>query len=115
MRMLAILIMAITSSNAFADTEDEAIKKTTEAVSKTEMGRQVTKNIENMVNKVLPVDKETAAVIGSTAVTVIQGRIDTKVIKNMDMSLGDGSLRPDVEYDFKDNNSTYLLKYDLRF
>jgi hypothetical protein len=98
-----------------ADNGDEAIKKTTEAISKTEMGKQVSKSIESAVNKVLPVDKDTAAVIGSVAATAVQGKIDTKSIKNMDIDMAGGSVRPDVEYNFKDNDSSFLVKYNLSF
>jgi hypothetical protein len=100
---------------AMAENRDEAVKKTTEALSKTEMGKQVTKTLEDVVNRNLPVEKDTAAVIGSVAVTAAQGKVDTKAIKNMDISVIKGSVRPDVEYDFKEKNSSITLKYDLSF
>jgi len=114
MRLFAIITF-ISSSIAFANQTNEAVKKTAEAFSKTEIGREISKQFEKAANKIIPVGKEAAAVIGSAAVSAAQGRIDTKSIKNMDMKVIRGTIRPDVEHSFKEGSSSFLLNYNLNF
>lgn len=112
---LKLLILILCFSYAHAESQDEAVKKTTEAISKTEIGKEVSKNIEKTIVKFIPIDKDTAAVVGSVAVTAAQGKVDTKNIKNMDMDFANGKVRPDLEYNFKENNSSFLLQYNLSY
>lgn len=115
MRAILFFTMILTTYKAFAGDEQEALKKTAEAVSQTETVKTITRNIERAIDQNLPVTKGTAAFIGSTAVTAAQGKVDTKNIKNMDIQMPAGSIRPDAEYDFKDKNSSFKLEYSLGF
>lgn len=91
------------------------MNKLAEAFSKTETGKTAIKNIEKTINNNLPVEKKTAALIGSTAATIAQGKIDTKHVKNINVKMFKGSVRPDAEYDFKEQNTSITLKYNLDF
>lgn len=115
MRKLLLLLMLTISIFSHADSGDEAMKKALEAFAQTENGKTMTKNIERIVNNSLPVEKETAAFIGSAAATVAQGKLDTRPIKNMDVEMLGGKVRPDAEYNIKEKKSSITLQYNLDF
>jgi hypothetical protein len=110
-----IIIITISSFFAMADSSGEAMKKTAEAFSKTKIGKNITQGIETAAFKLIPVERSTAATISSMILTIAQGKVDTKSIKKMNILVKKGSVRPDIEYDFKENNSLFLLKYSFGF
>ena len=48
------------------------------------------------------------------AVPVVSGRISTKPFRNLKMDIGDGVIRPEVEYRFS-GESTAFLRYNMEF
>lgn len=115
MKYLILFLMVVISFSVLANSEHEALTKAAEAFSKTETGKTVTKNLERTAENILPMEKDTAAIVGSTALTVIEGKIDTSKIKNMDIEILKGKIRPDAEYDFREKNSSVMLKYNLNW
>lgn len=107
-----ILIFPLTS---FGDDTSFAIQKTAEAISQTETGKEISRNLEREVFQIIPVEKDTAAIIGTTVVTAIQGKVDTKPIKNMDFNTLGGKVRPDIEYNFNSKDSEAVVKYIKNF
>ena len=111
MRHLCFFIfIVLISYNAIGDPQDEALKKTAEAISKTETVKKYLRNVEKTVVKALPINKEAAATISSTALMLANGRVDTTHIKNMDMEVMGGKLRPDVEYNLSNGEVNSKVK-----
>jgi hypothetical protein len=107
--------IGLSSITAIADDRDFAIQKTAEAISQTETGKEMLKNLEKEATKLLPVEKDTAVVLGTTAISVVQGKVDTKPIKNMGFETMGGQIRPDLEYNFIKKDTEATVKYIKNF
>jgi len=108
MRFLVLIILF--PLYGFAGESSEALKKTTEAFSKTETGKKYLKKAEKIAYRMIPVGKETAATIGTTVLIFAGGGVTTKPLKNFNMDLMAGTFRPDFEYKFNSGEFTGNLK-----
>lgn len=118
MRCLIIFITISFSTyiHAFEPPEThDAGKKALEAVVKTESVKAYLKKAENMLMKILPVERETAATIGSTAIMLTSGKIDTKNIKNMDLNMFGGKIRPDVTHSFREGETEAYVNFSIEW
>ena len=59
------------------------------------------KVLEKKALRYSPIDREYLVIIGPAAMTVYQGKVDTKIIKKMDMHVLGGVMRPDLLYNYK--------------
>ena len=94
---------------------DRAIKHSIQAFLKYPKVRTMRKNLEKTIIKTLPIDKPTLQIVLPTTIGLAQGKVDTKVIKKMDIKMMGGKLRPDLEYNFKQNiiNTSVNIKWDF--
>lgn len=97
--MYSFLIVTF-SVASHAGNADEAIRAATKAAMEIKPIKKMAKKVERAAINMLPVDKDTAAIVGSTAMTLVSGRISTREIKNLQMDFAGGKLRPDIEYKF---------------
>lgn len=101
-----------------ADDHDkkEAVKHIQKAILAYPKIRRMRRNLEKAVIRKLPVDKETAGVVGGVALSVSKGYIDTKVIKKMDIDVvGGGEMRPDVHYNFQNGEAVGTANINWSF
>lgn len=115
MKRLICLTILFNLSYVYGGDSKEAAEKTAEAFAKTETGKQFSENVEKVITNSLPIQKEALAIIGSIAITTSQGKLNTKQIKNMNIDLKSGLIRPDIEYDFKEKSSSFLLNLNLSY
>ena len=110
MKRILIIIFCVSLNCQANDNSvqyERALSATKKAILKIPSVRKTRKALERYtlkkINKIIPIDKETIAIVGSTALTLKQGRVDTKVIKKMNFKFLGGNMRPDLIYNFKDN------------
>jgi len=94
---------------------NEAAKNIQKALLSYPLAKKARKKIENKIYDKISIEKETAAIIGSTALTISKGSIDTKVIKKMDLGILGAVVRPDVNYNFKDGSSSGTVNINWGF
>lgn len=97
-QILVVFVLLFWTSYSNANNTNEAFKKTTEAISQTRSGKQILQTLERQVQKLYPFNNEMGVFIGSAAITLASGKIDTQAIKNMEIKIGSGKLRSDIEY-----------------
>ena len=115
MKWFVISITTLFCLNCYSNSEnrDRAISSIQKAVLAYPTVKKYKKNLEKRVYRMIPADKEVIGTIGSAAKVAIDGKIDTNVIKKMDVKLGEGRVRPNVIYDFKENSLAGSLNYSL--
>ena len=92
-----------------ADDGSKAARKAVEAWSKTESGKKTVKGAEKLVNQIIPVKSTTAKVIGTTAITLADGRVTTKHFNNLGFEVLGGKVRTDLEYKFNDSHTHAII------
>lgn len=115
MKFLICFFVIFNFLYAYGGDSKEALEKTAEALSKTTTVKKFSENIKNVIEHNLPIQKEIIVAIGSIAVTSSQGKLNTKEIKNMDIDFRSVLIRPDLEYDFKQKNSSFLLNLKFKY
>mgnify|MGYP007122431160 CR=1 FL=1 len=114
MKILTLIIIFI-SFNAWAGETEEAIQGVQKAILSYPIVKKYKKALEKKIIKKLPVDKETAGVIGSVALSASQGYIDTKVIKHINIKIVGGDMRPNVRYNFKSGEAEGTMDINWNF
>lgn len=109
MKLLLLVLLYFSSISVFADSERQALKTATKAVSEIPEVKEKMKYFERLVFNRLPIEKETAGVVGGVGLTLVEGRVNTKVFKNLDIDFFGGTLRPDFEYDFRDETTSGFI------
>ncbi len=108
-----ILILITIGYNCQAANQDRAVRKAIEAVSKTNTVQKAIAKIEKILIEIIPISRETAITIGSTAIMIGRGKIGTKEIKNLDVEMWGGKIRPDINYNFRKGRADGKLKYTI--
>ena len=108
-RMLLLVLLYFGGISASAQVEEKAVKTTAKAMAKLPQVKERIEYFERVVFNVLPIERETAGVIGGVGLTIIEGRVNTKVFKNLDMNFLGGTLRPDFEYDFREATTSGFI------
>ena len=100
---------------AKADSGDEAIRAATKAASQIPEVKERMQYVERMVFNRLPIEKDTAAILGGVTFTLIDGKVGTKVFKNLDVDFLGGTIRPDFEYNMRDSSTEAFIncKWDI--
>ena len=116
-KLLLIFIISLLSGAIYGyDPEQEALDRARDAFLATKTIKEYSHRIEKRVNEYMPVDKEVTGWVGSAVITAYRGEIDTKVIKNMDVKIwGNGKLRPDIIYDWKDGEINTTTNFNWSF
>lgn len=109
--LVVLLHMDITHAQVqvFDNTEDAAIKTAAKAFMAIPEVKDRLKYLEGYFVNSLPVEKDVAAVFGGITFTLINGRISTKSIKNMDVDFLGGRLRADFSYNINNNSTEGFL------
>lgn len=100
-----ILFTFILSFNVLANEQERAIKGVQKAILSYPQVKKVKRRLEKKVLNYVPVEKETAGIIGGVALSASQGYVDTKVIKNMNIKVVGGDMRPDIRYNLKNGEA----------
>jgi len=102
---IIVLLMPFAVYSQTNGQSKEVTKKIIKATLEYPTLKRYKKTAEKKLYKKLPVSKETAAMVVSTAAAASKGEINTKVIKKINISVLGGTMRPDVVYNWKDGNS----------
>jgi len=117
MRVL-ILILTFTSLNSLAlgGEKEEAMKGIQKAVLAYPTVKKYKRALEKSIVKQIPLEKETVGVIGGLALSASRGYVDTKVIKRMNIKVVGGDMRPNIRWDFKNNeaNATFNINWSFQ-
>lgn len=115
MKKLLTTLLLLICLNGFCDYNEknfnEAKKHIQKAILKLPKIRKAKRRLEKYIIKKIPLEKETISFLGSLAMTAYQGKLNTKIIKNMDIDVLGGDLRPDIGYNF--NNSEFKSTANL--
>jgi len=79
----------------------EAQKMVLKAFLKLPEVKKINKELKKYGISKVPINKKVLSTLGSVAVTAYKGKVDTKVIKKMNLRILSGSFRPNIVYDFK--------------
>jgi hypothetical protein len=100
---LFIIVLLLAPTITFGQ-EELARKKIIQATLAHPTIKGYKKTVEKKLYKKLPVSKETATIVTSTALTAIKGEVNTEVIKNMDISTFGGKMRPNAVYNWRNRS-----------
>lgn len=98
--MKLVLILFMFCSSVFASESDTAIETSSRAILAYPEVQRIQKEFTTRLERTIPIPKEYAAPVASITLTLIRGKIDTKVIKT-NYTIGGGIIRPDVFYNMK--------------
>lgn len=100
---------------SLADDRDRALHSIQRAVLAYPEVKTLRRNAEKKLFEYLPIDKQTFGVVGGLAVSASQGHVDTKVIKNMNFKAVGANVRPDIRYDFRNNQTEGVINLNWSF
>jgi len=114
-RFLFVIIFSY--STVYAGAEEKAIRKTSEALLKTEKIKAVKKNIDRKVKYMIKeyVGEEIAAVTGAAVDIAVSGKIDTSRFNYKYKVLDSGYIEPKIVYDIYSNETSSLLTLDIKY
>lgn len=116
MKVILFLLFTLPLSAQAFENQSKAISMSGKALMSYPSIKEAKESLEHKFIKKTDMNKEAAAVIGSSIVSASSGKIETKHIKKLETEapLG-GRLRPDVMYDFSDKEMNYTLKLRWEF
>jgi|SRR5690606_17344738 len=91
-------------------TESDAINAASQALYNTEPIKQRIKTTERYLLNMVPSKHPAVYTVGGIGVTLIQGRLSTKNVKNMNFELMGGDVRADIEYNLHTNDTVSIVK-----
>lgn len=104
---IILFIFTFWSSTLLGDTSkqnmDVAKQQIQKAILKLPEVRSAKKRVEKYLIKKVNISKGAITAISSTVLTLQQGEINTKVIKNINFKVLGGQMRPDIIYNFNNN------------
>jgi len=115
MRYLIILFL-FTSLSCLADDRERAIRHIQKAVLAQPTIVKYRKAATKKAKKMIPKTAEPyLATVGSIGMSAVKGKIETRRIKNLDFDALGGNIRPNVEYNFRENtvNANILFQADF--
>lgn len=109
-KLILPIIIFLYCEACISNDANKATEKVMEALLEVEEIKKVTNRTEKIIEKILPVEKEMVSTIGTAAITLVNKKINTNDINNLDMSLFGGKARADIEYDFKTKKSNTFIQ-----
>lgn len=114
--MIVLVFFLLYPINVISQTiSREAISSIQKATLSYPTIRQYKKNAEQKLFNYLSLDKESAGLLGSVVMTGVNGRVGTRPIKNMNLNIMGGKLRPDVLYNFRTKEATGNMNFVIDF
>lgn len=113
--MRLIIIVITFTFSCYANDTDRALKHCQKAILAYPKVKKMTKTATNKIKRYIPKNKAvtTIGAVGFQAAT--QGRISTTQIKNMKIKFLDADVRPDIIYNFRENNIETTVRVDWRW
>ena len=115
MRYLIVTFLLI-SFSCYSNDKERAMKHIQKAILAQPPVVKLRKAASRKAKKMVPeVAKPYLATVGSIGMSAIKGKIETRRIKNLDFDVLGGNIRPNVEYNFRENtvNANILFKADF--
>ena len=113
---MKFIIIAILCLNVcIANDEQKALSHTQKALLAYPEIKRMKKETEKFLLDYIPLDREHVVVIGSVGISAIRGKVETKPIKNLNMKFIGVKARPDVYYDFRNNDVGMLITMSWSF
>lgn len=113
---ILLVILSLYSGSLLAEDKNQAISHIQKAIVKTDTAIKYRKNLNKAIKESVPEDIKpylpTLGVIGSA---VVSGKIDTQKLKNIDMDIFGGEIRPNLEYDFRQDEVNANINYTMEF
>jgi len=115
MKRLFLLIVFITP-NCLAFDSGRAISVTSRALMKTKKVTTLRKRYEKKLRRMVPEEyKEEIAVGAASIYAATRGEVSTRPIKKLNVEVLNGNVRPDISYNFKENNVDARVQIDWEF
>lgn len=116
MKVITIFCIFVTSiALAEGGEKEDAAKGVQKAILAYPVVKSYKKNLEKAIIRKIPLNKETISVVGGLALSASQGYVDTKVIKRMNIKVVGGNMRPNVRYDFRNNETNATMNINWSF
>lgn len=113
MKLFFTIIFTINYSFAINRKEQEAINNIQKAVLKYSTVNKAKKKLEKRVMNIIPLDKKTITAVGTVLTIAKEQKINTRQIKNMNLKILKGNLRPNISHDFKNSETFGSLDFSL--
>lgn len=112
--MRYLIILFLFSLPCMANEQQKALRHVQRAVFKTETLKRHKNNVGGFLNKAIPDSaKKYVFTIGAVGSTIIRGKVGTESIKNMNIKYNNGNIRPNVDYDFRNNQFNANIVYTV--
>lgn len=95
--------------------EKQAITAIQKATLSYPIIQQTKKNLEQKLFNYIPLSKENATIAGTMLLTGAMGKFETKNIKKMDLELFGGKIRPDITYNFRNQEFLTVVNLNIEF
>lgn len=107
------MILAIKTQ---ANDTERAMRSIQRAVLKTDTVTKYRKNTQKFIKRSMPESvKPYVSAVGVLAISAARGRVETRRIKNLDVKVLNGSIAPNLEYNFRDSNINANIFYRMDF
>ena len=114
MRFLVLLLLLF-SLKCYPSDQDQALKNIQRALLSYPQIKLFKKKFEIKLMGYLPMERQSATIFGSMALTLIRGHIDTKSIRNMESNFLGSRVRPDIYYNLRTGESRILVGFNWNF
>lgn len=114
MGLMKILMLLLISNLVYSSDESRAISAIMRATPKTTYGKKFVKSVEDQVDEHLIIDKSYLPYIGA-AVSASQGRVSTDTFSNIKIQKNNMSIKPSIDYRFKEKIVDSSIIVDWRY
>lgn len=107
--------MVVAIKTQASDTE-KAMRSVQKAILKADTITKYRKNTQKFIKRSIPESiKPYVSAVGVLAISAARGRAETRRIKNLDVKVLNGSIAPNLEYNFRDGNINANIFYRMDF
>jgi len=113
--LITFILLFCSSSYAMDGKYKRALRYSGKAFLAYPSVKKTKRNLERKMYNYVPMNRTAAAIIGSAAISATQGKVSTKSFKNLRVKTLGGNLKPKIEYNFYDNDTSGSVSMNWSF